>query len=76
LCDAGGELLEGSQTNFYAVHDGALWTADDGVLAGTVRNLVLRTHLLPPCTIRSLCTTRRTFTLDPLRIKSSTVLKN
>jgi branched-subunit amino acid aminotransferase/4-amino-4-deoxychorismate lyase len=38
-----GELLEGSQTNFYAVQNGVLWTAGDGVLAGTVRNLVLRT---------------------------------
>ena len=37
-----GELLEGSQTNFYAVRDGALWTAEEGVLAGTVRSLVLR----------------------------------
>ena len=42
LRGAGGELLEGSQTNFYAVRDGAVWTAADGVLEGTVRSLVLR----------------------------------
>ena len=41
LCGVDGELMEGSQTNFYAVHNGAVWTADEGVLAGTVRNLVL-----------------------------------
>ncbi|DAZ99437.1 TPA: hypothetical protein N0F65_004070 [Lagenidium giganteum] len=35
------ELLEGSQTNFYAVRDGAIYTAEDGILKGTVRSLVL-----------------------------------
>jgi len=45
-----GDLLEGSQTNFYAVIDGAVWTAGEGILAGTVRNLVLdvcRNHGIP-----------------------------
>lgn len=34
-------LLEGSQTNFYAIHDGKIYTAEDGILKGTVRSLVL-----------------------------------
>ena len=68
LCGDGGELLEGSQTNFYALQDGALWTASDGVLAGTVRNLVLRAPpsprtRLPPslrtCLPSRLCAARR-----------------
>jgi hypothetical protein len=39
----GGSILEGTQTNFFAVTpDGTVCTAPDGtVLAGTVRNLVL-----------------------------------
>ena len=36
-----GELLEGSQTNFYALLDGAVHTAGEGVLEGTVRRLLL-----------------------------------
>lgn len=35
------ELLEGSQTNFYIIQDGAVHTANDGILNGTVRALVL-----------------------------------
>jgi len=35
LANASGEILEGSQTNFYAIHNGAVHTAADGVLAGT-----------------------------------------
>ena len=36
-------ILEGSQTNFYAIINGTLWTASekDGILAGTVRRLIL-----------------------------------
>lgn len=34
-------LLEGSQTNFYAIQDGAVVTAEEGILKGTVRSLVL-----------------------------------
>jgi branched-subunit amino acid aminotransferase/4-amino-4-deoxychorismate lyase len=41
LQTAEGELLEGSQTNFYALIDGAVHTAGEGVLAGTVRRLLL-----------------------------------
>ncbi|MBN1284683.1 MAG: aminotransferase class IV family protein [Anaerolineae bacterium] len=36
-----GALLEGMRSNFYAVHDGALWTAGDGVLGGTARAALL-----------------------------------
>jgi branched-subunit amino acid aminotransferase/4-amino-4-deoxychorismate lyase len=36
-----GELLEGSQTNFYAIVDGAVHTAGSGILEGTVRRLLL-----------------------------------
>jgi len=35
------EILEGSQTNFYAIVNGKLHTADDGILKGTVRTLIL-----------------------------------
>ncbi|CAM9714965.1 unnamed protein product [Phaeothamnion confervicola] len=38
---ADGALLEGTQTNFYAVVNGTLHTAGAGVLEGTVRRLVL-----------------------------------
>jgi thiol oxidase len=38
---ADGGLVEGTQTNFYAVIDGALHTAGTGVLEGTVRKLAL-----------------------------------
>lgn len=41
LLSDGGKLLEGSQTNFYAVKDGALVTAGEGILEGTVRRLAL-----------------------------------
>ncbi|GMI22300.1 hypothetical protein TrRE_jg12883, partial [Triparma retinervis] len=36
-----GSVPEGSQTNFYAVMNGVLHTAGEGVLAGTVRRLLL-----------------------------------
>jgi len=41
LATESGELLEGSQTNFYAIVDGAVHTAGEGILAGTVRRLLL-----------------------------------
>ena len=41
LASDAGELLEGSQTNFYAIVDGAVHTAGEGILAGTVRRLLL-----------------------------------
>jgi branched-chain amino acid aminotransferase len=36
-----GEILEGSSSNFFAVLDGVLRTAHEGVLAGTTRAMVL-----------------------------------
>jgi branched-chain amino acid aminotransferase len=37
-----GRLLEGLSSNFYAVKNGELWTAQEGVLAGVTRSLVLK----------------------------------
>jgi branched-subunit amino acid aminotransferase/4-amino-4-deoxychorismate lyase len=36
-----GAVLEGSQTNFFAIVGGTVHTAGEGVLAGTVRRLTL-----------------------------------
>ena len=36
-----GEVLEGSQTNFYAVVGGEVRTAGEGILEGTVRRIVM-----------------------------------
>lgn len=41
LTNQAHEVLEGSQTNFYAIVDGTVVTAQEGILAGTVRGLVL-----------------------------------
>jgi thiol oxidase len=41
LATEDGQILEGSQTNFFVLMDGSLVTAGEGVLAGTVRRLVL-----------------------------------
>jgi branched-chain amino acid aminotransferase len=41
LTDADGHLLEGLAANFYAIKDGVLWTAQDGVLPGISRMIVL-----------------------------------
>jgi branched-chain amino acid aminotransferase len=38
-----GRILEGLSSNFFAVKDGILWTAEDGVLPGITRSLVLET---------------------------------
>ena len=42
LVDARGRILEGFSSNFYAVKQGRLYTADAGVLSGTVRTIILR----------------------------------
>ena len=42
LATTDGEIFEGSQTNFYAVIDGAVHTAGEGVLEGTVRHVLLQ----------------------------------
>jgi branched-chain amino acid aminotransferase len=36
-----GRMLEGLSSNFFAVKNGELWTAQEGVLAGVTRSLVL-----------------------------------
>jgi branched-chain amino acid aminotransferase len=36
-----GIVLEGLSSNFFAVKDDVIWTADEEVLSGTVRNVVL-----------------------------------
>jgi branched-chain amino acid aminotransferase len=36
-----GRVLEGLSSNFFAVLDGAIWTADQGVLSGITRSFVL-----------------------------------
>ena len=43
LTDEAGAVLEGMTSNFYAIHDGALYTAGDGVLEGISRRIVLAT---------------------------------
>ncbi|KAI8464193.1 MAG: hypothetical protein J3K34DRAFT_123071 [Monoraphidium minutum] len=56
LATPGGELMEGLSSNFFALQGGALVTADEGVLSGTVREVVLQVchdlglpvHLRPP----------------------------
>jgi len=41
LVGEGDTLVEGTQTNFFAVVDGAVWTAGEGILEGTVRKVAL-----------------------------------
>lgn len=41
-----GDVLEGTQTNFFAVIDDAVYTAKEGVLMGTVRGVLLEVRLL------------------------------
>lgn len=41
MLDAGGRFLEGLSSNFFAVLDGVLWTAEQEVLSGITRALVL-----------------------------------
>lgn len=36
-----GKILEGLSSNFFAVIDGEIWTADEGVLSGITRSVVL-----------------------------------
>lgn len=37
-----GDLLEGLSSNFFALQDGAVVTAEEGVLGGTIREIVLQ----------------------------------
>lgn len=42
LLDEEEHLLEGSTSNFYAVRDGSVWTAGEGMLEGITRKVVLQ----------------------------------
>jgi len=42
LLSEDGHILEGSGSNFYALRDGVLWTAGEGVLEGITRKIILR----------------------------------
>ena len=42
LLDEANKILEGSSSNFYAVRDGAVWTAAEHVLEGITRAIVLQ----------------------------------
>jgi branched-subunit amino acid aminotransferase/4-amino-4-deoxychorismate lyase len=56
LLFADGAIMEGLSSNFFAVKDSTLYTAGDGVLLGTVRDLIIKeckargvqVQLLPP----------------------------
>lgn len=42
LLDQDGFILEGTTSNFYALKDGVLWTAGEGILEGVARRIVLK----------------------------------
>ena len=42
LVDSCGGLYEGLSSNFFAVANGTIYTAGEGVLAGTVREVALQ----------------------------------
>lgn len=42
MVDENGRFLEGLSSNFFAVHQGKVWTAGQGVLPGITRELVLK----------------------------------
>lgn len=42
LVDEGGYILEGTGSNFFAVRDGVVWTAGEGVLEGITRQIILQ----------------------------------
>jgi hypothetical protein len=42
IMDSTGQIFEGSQTNFYAVHQGVLVTAAEYILEGSVRSVIVQ----------------------------------
>ena len=62
LLNDNGELLEGTQTNFYVVKDRTIITANEGILYGSVRDSVLRV-----CNANDIHVELRPPTLDDLR---------
>jgi branched-chain amino acid aminotransferase len=57
MVDANGAILEGMSSNFFAVMDREIWTANEGILDGITRRIILAeakaagisTHLEDPC---------------------------
>ncbi len=45
ILDQQGHILEGTMSNFWAVRDGVVWTAGEGMLEGVTRKIIL--SLLP-----------------------------
>jgi branched-chain amino acid aminotransferase len=41
LMVAEGKILEGLSSNFFAIKDGVIWTAEEGVLLGVTRSIIL-----------------------------------
>lgn len=41
ILDQEGHILEGTMTNFWAVRDGEVWTANEGMLEGVTRKIIL-----------------------------------
>lgn len=62
LINDNGELLEGTQTNFYVVMNESIITANEGILYGSVRDSVLRV-----CEAHDIEVELRPPTLDDLR---------
>ena len=72
MTDANGRLLEGTTANFYAVREGTVYTAGEGVLEGITRKIVL--SLLPeigvPLKLQAI-TKQEIGTLDEALLSSS-----
>jgi branched-subunit amino acid aminotransferase/4-amino-4-deoxychorismate lyase len=52
LMTTDGKILEGLSSNFFAIKDGVVWTAEEGVLSGVTRSIVLdeiRLENIPLC---------------------------
>lgn len=71
LINDSGEMLEGTQTNFYVVKDGSIATADEGILYGSVRDSVLRV-----CQSHGITVELRPPTLDDLRHASGVFISS
>lgn len=79
LCDEGGNILEGTSSNFFAVLGDSLRTADSGILSGITRRAILQIarDILPvdlrPVTVEELgnvreaCITSSTRGVVPIR---------
>ena len=52
LAQGDGAVLEGMSSNFFAVQDGTLYTAGEGVLLGTIRDLAIKVSAQQFCVTR------------------------